>query len=74
MNFISTNKDYNIKGEVKENKDAIALKSKCNILKEEINLSGNFDPQTIAFIGKLQLEGDAKNLKNLYPTLILRIT
>ena len=67
--FYSTNKDYNIKGEVKEDKEVMALKANVTILKEEINLSGNFDPQTIAFIGKLQLEGDAKNLKNLIPNL-----
>jgi len=67
--FYSTNKDYNIKGEVKENKEAIALKASVNILKEEINLSGNFDPKTATFIGKLQLEGNAKNLKNLIPNL-----
>lgn len=67
--FYSTNKDYNIKGEVKENKEAIALKASVNILKEEINLSGNFDPKTATFIGKLQLEGNAKNLKNFIPSL-----
>lgn len=66
--FYSTNKDYNIKGEVKENKEAIALKASVNILKEEINLSGNFDPKTATFIGKLQLEGNAKNLKNFIPS------
>lgn len=72
--FSSTNKDYILKGDIKEDKETLTLKASVNILKEEINLSGNFDPKTVAFIGKLELEGDAKNLKILYLPLILMIT
>ena len=67
--FYSTNKDYNIKGDIKGNNETIALKASVNFLKEEIYLSGNFDPKTANFIGKLQLEGNAKNLKNFIPGL-----
>ena len=67
--FSSTNKDYILKGDIKEDKETLTLKASVNILKEEINLSGNFDPKTVTFIGKLELEGDAKNLRNFIPTL-----
>ncbi|MBN8522730.1 MAG: AsmA family protein [Rickettsiales bacterium] len=67
--FYSINKDYNIKGDIKGNNETIALKASVNFLKEEIYLSGNFDPKTANFIGKLQLEGNAKNLKNFIPGL-----
>jgi len=67
--FSSTNKDYILKGDIKEDKETLTLKASVNILKEEINLSGNFDPKTVIFIGKLELKGDAKNLRNFIPTL-----
>lgn len=69
MRIFSTNKYYIIKGDIKENKETLNFKGNINILQEEISLSDHFDPHTITFLGKLDLEGDAKNLRNFIPTL-----
>ena len=65
--FYSTGKGYNIKGEVKEDKGVVVLKTNLDLLKEKINVSGNFDRNTMSFIGKLQLEGDAQSLRTIAP-------
>ena len=63
--FYSTGKDYNIKGNVKEDKDVIILNTNLDFSKEKINLSGNFDRNNMSFIGKLKLEGDAEIFREI---------
>lgn len=63
--FYSTGKGYNIKGNVKEDKDVIVLNTNMDFSKEKINLSGNYDRNNISFIGKLRLEGDAEIFREI---------
>jgi len=63
--FYSTGKGYNIKGNVKEDKDVIVLNTNLDFSKEKINLSGNFDRNNMSFIGKLKLEGDAEIFREI---------
>lgn len=63
--FYFTGKNYDIKGSIKENKGIIALETNLDILNEKVKIAGDFDRNNMSFIGKLQLEGDGKNLKSI---------
>ncbi|MFV9875000.1 MAG: AsmA family protein [Rickettsiales endosymbiont of Dermacentor nuttalli] len=68
-NIYSNGRNYSISGNIQEKQDSITINMNLTAFKEKIAISGNFARENMSFIGQLNLEGNAKNLQDVLPSI-----
>ncbi|MCC8417973.1 MAG: AsmA family protein [Rickettsia endosymbiont of Bryobia graminum] len=65
----SSGKNYGIDGNIQEKQGVITSNLNLELFKEKITISGDLSRDNMTFIGKMNLQGNSKNLEDIFPNI-----